>query len=94
MNILKDGAGYVTDEHIKKQGFEVFNTIEGNDMGQMSYSMPQYKNSKYRILGGYWNYIIKDIKTDRKLWEGWWNSNEEFDETIKNLKYESDNSRG
>lgn len=54
-------------------------------MGQISYSMPQYQNDKVQILGGYWNYVVKDIKTGEKLWEGWWNSNEEFDATMAEL---------
>lgn len=85
MNITNDEAGYVTNEHIKSRGFEVFDTIEGNDMGQMSYSLDQYQNDKIQILGGYWNYVIKDRETGNKLWEGWWNSNEEFDQTINEL---------
>lgn len=85
MNIHKDSAGYVTGKHIESRGFKVFDTIEGNDMGQMSYSMPQYQNDKVQILGGYWNYVVKDIKTGQKLWEGWWNTNEEFDATMTEL---------
>ena len=85
MNIHEDSAGYVTGKHIESRGFKVFDTIEGNDMGQMSYSMPQYQNDKVQILGGYWNYVVKDIKTGQKLWEGWWNSNEEFDVTMTEL---------
>ena len=82
MNIYKNSAGRASENHILNSGFEVFDTIEGNDMGQMSFSLPQFKNSRMKITGGYWNYTIKDIKTEEKLWEGWWNSNEEFDETI------------
>jgi hypothetical protein len=82
MNIREASAGYVTEEHIKSKGFEVFDTIEGNDMGQMIYSMPQYQNDKVQILEGYWHYVVKDRKTGQKLWEGWWNSNKEFDETM------------
>jgi hypothetical protein len=84
MNIHKDSAGYVTSKHILSKGFRIFDTIEGNDMGQMSYSMPQYKNDKCEILGGYWNYVIKDNK-DQQVWEGWWNSNAEFDKTLIDL---------
>lgn len=84
MNILNDKAGYVTKEHIVNCGFEVFKTLEGSDMGQMTFSLPQYKNKKCKILGGYWNYIIQDHK-GKKLWEGWWNSNEEFDKTMLEL---------
>lgn len=85
MNIHKDSVGYVTDKHIESRGFKVFDTIEGNDMGQMSYSMTQYQNDKVQILGGYWNYVVKDTKTGQKLWGGWWNSNEEFDATMIEL---------
>jgi hypothetical protein len=84
MNIHKDSAGCVTENHILGKGFIVFDIIEGNDMGQMSYSMPQYQNNKCKILGGYWNYTVKNNK-DEKVWEGWWNSNEEFDNTMIDL---------
>lgn len=84
MNILKDAAGFVTHAHILSRGFEVFETIEGCDMGQIHYSMPQFDNGTIKILGGYWNYKIKD-KADNILFDGWWNSNEEFDETINML---------
>jgi len=84
MNIHKDSAGYVTAKHILSKGFEVFNTIEGNDMGQMIYLMPQYKNANCKILGGYWNYVVKD-NDDITIWEGWWNSNCEFDKTMSDL---------
>jgi hypothetical protein len=84
MNIHKDSAGYVTGKHILSKGFVVFGTIEGNDMGQMSYSMPQYKNQKCKILGGYWNYVVEN-NDGIKVWEGWWNSNDEFDKTMTDL---------
>ena len=84
MNIHKDSAGYVTEKHILSKEFEVFDTIEGNDMGQMSYSMPQYKNQKCKILGGYWNYVVEN-NNDEKVWEGWWNCNDEFDKTMTDL---------
>ena len=85
MNITNDKAGAVSHEHILKRGFKVFETIEGSDMGQMSWSMPQFKNDKIRILGGYWNYVIKPLNSNKTIWEGWWNSNEEFDETINEI---------
>jgi hypothetical protein len=81
MNVLKDNAGCVTHKHIKKKGFKVFNTIEGYD-----YSLPQYENYKFQIVGGYWNWIIKDVKTGQQIWSGWWNSNDEFDKTILELE--------
>lgn len=86
MNVHTDKSGSVSQDHIEKSGFEIFATIDGSDMGQMCYSLPQFTNGDIQIIGGYWNYIIKDIKTGKKLWEGWWNSNKEFDETIKNIK--------
>lgn len=82
MNIRNNDAGCVTPEHFKNKGFKVFETIYGNDMGQMNYSMPQYKSDKIKIIGGYWNYSVLDMDNN-VLWQGWWNSNEEFDETIK-----------
>lgn len=80
MNILKDSAGCVTQKHIKSKGFEVFEIIEGFD-----YALPQYHNDKFQIVGGYWNWIVKDIKTGEKIWNGWWNSNDEFDQTMSEL---------
>ena len=74
MNILKDSAGCVTGDHIKSKGFEVFDTLRGNDMGQMEYELPQYTNGQIKITGGYWNWIIRDMDGN-KLWSGWWNSN-------------------
>lgn len=84
MNILKDSAGSVKSDHILSKGFKVFKTIEGNDMGQMSWSMPQYENTKCKIEGGYWHYVVSDHE-GQKLWEGWWNSNEEFDKVMDEL---------
>ena len=86
MNICKDSAGYVTDEHIKSKGFEVFKVIKGEEMGQMSWEMPQWEDDKLQIVGGYWHYRVILKETDEVLWEGWWNSNEEFDETMNNLR--------
>lgn len=84
MNVLKDSAGHVTGEHILSKGFKVFKTIEGNDMGQMSWSIPQYENTKCKIEGGYWHHTVSNHK-GQKLWEGWWNSNEEFDQVMEEL---------
>ena len=84
MNIYKDSAGCVTGEHILSVGFEVFDTIKGNDMG-MAYAMPQYQNQNIQIVGGYWSYTIKERSTGKKLWDGWWNSNDEFDKTMAEL---------
>lgn len=81
MNIHKDSAGCVTRKHIESRGFEVFETDNGFD-----YSIPQYQNDKVQIIGGYWRYIVKEISTGKKLWEGWWNSNDEFDNTMAKLK--------
>ena len=54
-------------------------------MGQMSWEIPQYKNDKCFITGGYWEWIVKDIK-GKVLFIGWWNSNEEFDKTMQELE--------
>lgn len=84
MNITTDKAGSMSSKHILDKGFEMYETIEGCDMGQLYYSMPQYKNNKYTITGGYWHYKVKNLKNE-VVWEGWWNSNEEFDQTFKEL---------
>jgi hypothetical protein len=81
MNIRTNEAGSVEHSHILSKGFEVFNTIGGNDMGQMEWEIPQYTNGKLKITGGYWNWIVTNMKNE-KLWEGWWNTNEEFDKII------------
>lgn len=85
MNILKDSAGYVTHKHIESRGFKVFETREINDMGQSTIQMPQYQNDKVKICGGYWSYTVRDTKTGKEIWQGWWNSNEEFDLTMAEL---------
>lgn len=84
MNIRTNQAGAVSHEHILSKGFEVFETMEGEDMGQMSWSIPQYRNEKCVIVGGYWDWEIRDSNSN-KLFSGWWNSNEEFDITLKEL---------
>ena len=53
-------------------------------MGQVI-EMPQYQNDEIQIVGGYWNYIVKNRKTGETIWSGWWNSNDEFDETMNTL---------
>ena len=85
MNIRRSDAGIVSNEYILSKGFTVYETIKGNDMGQMEYELPQYTNGEITIEGGYWTYFIKD-KAGNCLWEGWWNSNDEFDNTLNNLK--------
>lgn len=82
MDIKTNEAGAVEGEHILKQGFEVFDTIEGNDMGQMSWSIPQYRNHKCTITGGYWSWKVSDLK-GKELIRCWWNTNEEFNQTMK-----------
>lgn len=53
-------------------------------MGQLFWSIPQYTNEKCVIIGGYWNWIVKDHKGN-ELFSGWWNSNDEFDITMAEL---------
>lgn len=84
MNIRTDAAGSVKDEHIISKGFRVFEKIGGNDMGQMEWEIPQYTNDKVKITGGYWTWCVTDMN-GQKLWEGWWNTNEEFDVTMAEL---------
>lgn len=81
MNIHTNEAGYATKEHILNSGFTIYDTFNGSDMGQITFELPQYTNGVIDIDGGYWNYEIKD-KDGNQLWSGWWNSNDEFDETI------------
>lgn len=88
MNIRSNKAGAVTKEHIEKRGFKVYRDDGFSDMGQMTVNMPQYENDSLYINGGYWNYVVSD-KNGNRLWEGWWNSNDEFDATISKLKLEN-----
>lgn len=84
MNIHTDAAGCVTDAHIESRGFKVFNTMEGRDIDS-SWSIPQYQNEKVRIVGGYWNWSVIDRVSGKELWSGWWNSNDEFDQTMREI---------
>ena len=80
MNITRG----VSHDHILSRGFKVFETIEGNDMGQMSWSIPQYQNEKCKIVGGYWVWKVED-NNGKELLMGWWNSDEEFDREMSKL---------
>ena len=86
MNIRTNDSGYVTNEHILKSGFKVDEEHVHSDMGQGSFTLKDFsKDGKLFLTGGYWNYYIKD-KDGNLLFEGWWNSNEEFDNTIRELE--------
>jgi len=88
MNIHTNEAGMVEHEHILSHGFEVFATMNGNDMGQMSYEIPQYerKSDGLKIVGGYWKWEVKDGDGNTLIEDIWWNTNEEFDQTLKELE--------
>jgi len=49
MNVRSNEAGYVTHQDFLDLGFKIFDTIDGNDMGQCSYSMPQWVKDKIEI---------------------------------------------
>ena len=78
MNIRKDEAGYVTDDYIKASGFIVTKTHTGQGYELYDYQ----KDGKLFLTGGYWTYYLRD-RGGNLLFEGWWNSNEEFDTTIE-----------
>ena len=84
MNILKDEAGIVEESHILSRGFHIYDYMVVNDMGQAIYKFPQYANDRCTIRGGYWRYIVLD-KKGKELWEGWWNTNDEFDQVMSEL---------
>ena len=87
MNITKDSAGSVSQKHILSKGFGIFKIDECNDMGQATYEFPQYKREDgVKITGGYWSYNIENKNGD-VLFNGWWNSDEEFDETMSHVDY-------
>jgi hypothetical protein len=80
MNIRTNEAGCVTNEH------KVDEENTYSDMGESSYTLTDYsKDDKLFLTGGFWTYYIKD-KKGKTLFEGWWNSNDEFDETIRKLE--------
>lgn len=86
MNIRTNDAGMVSDEHILKSGFKVDKENTYSDMGQSTYTLTDFsKDGKLFLTGGYWTYHIKD-KNGNLLFEGWWNTNEEFDRTIAELE--------
>lgn len=84
MNIRTNEAGSVDESHFRKRGFFVYDVIKGNDMGQCSFRINQYKNEQCTIEGGYWTWYVKD-KEGKFLFEGWWNTNDEFDQTMNEL---------
>jgi hypothetical protein len=87
MNITNDSAGFVTQKHILNRGFKIYKINEVNDMGQGTYELPQYERADgVKITGGYWSYNIEDSKGN-VLFDGWWNSNKEFDETMIHIDY-------
>jgi len=86
MNIRTNSAGQVSDKDFKVLGFHIFHTIEGNDMGQMGWSLPQYKKGNITITGGYWTYDLS--YKGEKVFSGWWNSKEELEDTLKEFGYE------
>lgn len=90
MNNRTNQAGSVDHEHILSHGFEVYKVIKGNDMGQMTYEMPQYKRKSdgLKITDGYWGYDIEDKDGNILVEYIWWNSNEEFDQTMKEIEDE------
>jgi hypothetical protein len=85
MNIKTDKAGVVSHEHIISKGFTVFETTEGSGMCGESWSIPQYTNGKIYIMGGYWTWYIRKTPQGDDLFDGWWNTNEEFDNTLEQI---------
>jgi len=83
MNIVTSDTGSVDGDFILSKGFKIFNKIEGNDMG-CEWFIPQYKNEKCTITGGYWHWVVKD-NDGNELFDGWWNSNEEFEKIMTDL---------
>ena len=85
MNVRTNSAGYVSEKHILESGFIINKTTTYPDIDS-SYTLTDYsKDDNLFLTGGYWTYYLKD-KQGNLLWEGWWNTNGEFDETIKELE--------
>ena len=85
MNITKHGAGCATSDHILNSGFTIYSETTHQDIDS-TFTLTEYiKPGKFLLTGGYWTWYIKDVNGNT-IWQGWWNSNEEFDQTIKELE--------
>ena len=76
-----DRFGCVTHEHILNSGFKVDRVRDYVDYTLYDYS----KDGKLFLTGGYWNYMISNIN-GVILFDGWWNSNDEFSKTISEIE--------
>jgi len=90
MNERKWNSGCVTHEHILKSGFIIDkeHTVyaTGDEFTLIDYS----KGGVLFLTGGYWHYKIK-TGDGTLVWEGWPNSNEEFDTVISTIESELQN---
>lgn len=84
MNQRKEGTGYPTEKDFLSFGFEVYEVQKVNDMGQMMVHLPQYIKNGYKINGGWWTYSMKDPQ-GKELFNGWWDTVEELEQTLKEL---------
>ena len=85
MNKRQDQNGYATNDHFLKSGF-VIDRVHDFSTGWESWRLTDYsKDGKLFLTSGYWTYSIKNAD-GKILFEGWWNSNEEFDKTIYEIE--------
>lgn len=82
MNVRNNNAGSVSEDCILTSGFREISRKEYKELGVNGTTLCSYiKDDKLVLIGGYWNWYLKD-KTGKLLWEGWWNNNEEFGKTV------------
>lgn len=87
MNIKTDAAGAVKNKDFEDLGFKIFETAEGSGMCGESWSIPQWsKDNRIFIVGGYWTWYIRTSPDGRDIWEGWWNTKEELEQTLKEIE--------
>lgn len=83
MNIRTNEAGSISHQDILNQGFSVAKIKEFSDMGQSTVTLTDYYKGNVLLTGGYWNWSLQ--KDGKEIFSGWWNSNEEFIQTLKDL---------
>ena len=87
MNIRTDKAGAVTGKYFLSKGFKIDNETDVRDGERGGWTLTDYSKGNIHISGGYWTWYVKD-KNGKSLGEYWWNTEEEFDKTLKQLENE------
>ena len=85
MNIRTYNSGSISKENILNHGFRIDKTKDYPAIGESKYILIDYsKGNNLFLTGGYWNWYLKD-KNGKLLFRGWWNTVEEFENTLKEL---------